>query len=155
MDLVNWFSVISLLFLMLATTRYSIGRLFAWILLLAAMFWLLNLHREIDATVASWRKKHAEMKARGTPEKFLLFLRMSELELWGYWTMLLFTDWFGVFWGTIALGLEGLGKVWVVPFFIVSLSGMITSVVYLGMYFYRVWALKRLYNEIAQKVLSK
>ena len=70
-------------------------------------------------------------------------MKKSELELWGYWCVLLFTDWFGLFWGTTALGVSGLGQVFVSPFFVLAVAGMGVSVVYFMMYLYSAYNLKK------------
>lgn len=137
LDLVNWVSIMVIMLLMLVTFPYSIGRLLAWGLFVGSIFWLAVLHNEISSTEAAWKKKHAELKQHGISDKFLHFMKKSELELWGYWCVLLFTDWLGLFWGTTALGVSGLGQVLVSPFFVLSVGGMGASVVYLVVYFYR------------------
>ena len=148
LDLVSWFSVVFLILLMLVTFRLSVGRWFAWGLFVGSLFWLAVLHHEIASTVASWNKKQTELKQQGLSEKLLLFMKKSELELWGYWPVLLFTDWLGLFLGTIALGVNGLGQLLVAPFFILSVAGMGASVVYFGMYFYRRWRLGKARGKV-------
>ncbi len=148
LDLVNWGSIVLLMLLMLFTLQFSIGRLFAWGLFVCSLFWLAVLHNEISSTETSWKKKRAEIKQQGISDKFLYFMKKSELELWGYWSVLLFTDWFGLFWGTTALGVSGLGQVLVPPLFFLSVGGIGASVVYFGVYFYRVRALKKVLKNI-------
>jgi hypothetical protein len=141
LDLVNWVSIMLLILLMLIAFQHSRGRLFAWVLFVGSLIWLAVLHNEIGSTVTSWKEKQTEIKQQGLSDKLLHFMKKSELELWGYWSVLLFTDWLGLFLGTIALGVNGLGQVLVAPFLFLSIGGMGASVVYFGMYFYRVWAL--------------
>ncbi|MCX6083099.1 MAG: hypothetical protein NTW32_26520 [Chloroflexi bacterium] len=136
-----------LMLLMLVTFSYSIGRLFAWGLFVGSLFWLAVLHNEISSTETSWKKKRAELKQQGLSDKLEQFMKKSELELWGYWCVLLFTDWFGLFWGTTALGVSGLGQVLVPPLFVLSVGGMGASVVYLGMYFFRVRGLEQVKDK--------
>lgn len=136
LDLLNWFSMILLLVLMLATQAYPLGRFLAWGLLGGALFWLAVLHHEMGETLSAWKKKQVELEQGGLAAKLSSFLKKSELELWGYWSILLFTDWMGLFWGVIALGLS-LGKYLLAPLFIISVAGTGASVIYLLLNLYR------------------
>jgi hypothetical protein len=147
LDLINWFSIVMLMVLMLAAIRYSFGKLFAWGLLGGSLLWLAVLHNEISETVATWHKKRLELEQQGLSGRFLHFLRHSELELWGYWSVLLFTDWVGLFWGIIALGPIELEKFVLVPLFIISIAGIGASVIYFFLNLYRT-------AKLNQKLLS-